>query len=64
MRRELPSLQICVGYFMTIVPVSGALMIVYVRARLLSSGGPPARRRRRSKRLPAGRREYGFAGDS
>jgi TRAP-type C4-dicarboxylate transport system permease small subunit len=30
MRRELPSLEISVGYFMTIVPISGALMILYV----------------------------------
>jgi TRAP-type C4-dicarboxylate transport system permease small subunit len=29
MRRELPSLEISVGYFMTIVPISGALMIFY-----------------------------------
>jgi len=30
MRRELPSLEITVGYFMSIVPISGALMILYV----------------------------------
>jgi len=30
MRRELPTLEISVGYFMTIVPISGALMILYV----------------------------------
>ncbi len=30
MRRELPSLEISVGYFMTIVPISGVLMIFYV----------------------------------
>jgi TRAP-type C4-dicarboxylate transport system permease small subunit len=29
MRRELPSLEISAGYFMTIVPISGALMIFY-----------------------------------
>ena len=29
MHRELPSLQITVGYFMTVIPVSGALMIFY-----------------------------------
>ena len=29
MRRELPSLQISAGYFMTIIPVSGGLMILY-----------------------------------
>jgi len=29
MRRELPTLQISAGYFNTIVPVSGALMILY-----------------------------------
>jgi TRAP-type C4-dicarboxylate transport system permease small subunit len=34
MRRELPTLQISAGYFSTIVPASGALMIVYaLRAR-------------------------------
>lgn len=30
MRREMPTLEISVGYFMTIVPISGALMILYV----------------------------------
>jgi TRAP-type C4-dicarboxylate transport system permease small subunit len=30
MFREMPSLEISVGYFMTIIPISGALMIVYV----------------------------------
>jgi TRAP-type C4-dicarboxylate transport system permease small subunit len=30
MRRELPSLEISVGYFTTIIPISGALMIFYV----------------------------------
>jgi TRAP-type C4-dicarboxylate transport system permease small subunit len=29
MRRELPTLQISAGYFSTVVPLSGALMIVY-----------------------------------
>jgi TRAP-type C4-dicarboxylate transport system permease small subunit len=29
MHRELPSLQISAGYFMTIVPISGALMLFY-----------------------------------
>ena len=29
MRRELPTLQISAGYFSTIVPASGALMIFY-----------------------------------
>jgi len=29
MRRELPSLQISAGYFTTIIPMSGALMILY-----------------------------------
>jgi TRAP-type transport system small permease protein len=29
MRRELPSLQISAGYFTTIIPASGALMILY-----------------------------------
>jgi TRAP-type C4-dicarboxylate transport system permease small subunit len=45
MRRELPTLEISAGYFMTIVPISGALMIVYVaiafwgRNRAQSPGG-------------------------
>lgn len=30
MFREMPSLQISVGYYMTIIPFSGALMIFYV----------------------------------
>jgi TRAP-type transport system small permease protein len=30
MHREMPSLEFSVGYFVTIVPVSGALMIIYV----------------------------------
>ena len=30
MFREMPSLEISVGYFMTIIPISGALMIFYV----------------------------------
>lgn len=30
MRRELPTLQIPAGYFTTIIPVSGALMILYL----------------------------------
>ena len=30
MFREMPSLEISVGYFMTIIPFSGALMIFYV----------------------------------
>ncbi len=43
MRRELPTLQIPAGYFSTIVPASGALMIVYAvrgfrRARGRASG--------------------------
>jgi len=29
MRRELPTLQISVGYFTTVIPASGALMILY-----------------------------------
>jgi TRAP-type C4-dicarboxylate transport system permease small subunit len=29
MRRELPSLQIPAGYFTTIIPASGGLMIFY-----------------------------------
>jgi TRAP-type C4-dicarboxylate transport system permease small subunit len=37
MRRELPTLQISAGYFNTIVPISGALMILYaVRGALRS----------------------------
>lgn len=34
MRRELPSLEISAGYFMTIVPISGALMSYYVVRKL------------------------------
>jgi TRAP-type C4-dicarboxylate transport system permease small subunit len=34
MRRELPSLEISAGYFMTIVPISGALMTFYVLRNL------------------------------
>jgi TRAP-type C4-dicarboxylate transport system permease small subunit len=34
MRRELPSLEISAGYFMTIVPISGALMSWYVLRKL------------------------------
>lgn len=33
MRRELPTLQIPAGYFSTIIPVSGALMIFYAWRR-------------------------------
>jgi TRAP-type C4-dicarboxylate transport system permease small subunit len=40
MRRELPTLQIPAGYFSTIVPASGALMIVYA-----ARGFRPARGR-------------------
>jgi TRAP-type C4-dicarboxylate transport system permease small subunit len=36
MRRELPSLEIPAGYFMTIVPASGLLMIVYVVKGMLA----------------------------
>jgi TRAP-type C4-dicarboxylate transport system permease small subunit len=36
MRRELPSLHIPAGYFTTIVPISGALMIYYALRRYLS----------------------------
>ncbi len=43
MRRELPSLQISAGYFMTIVPISGALMSLYVLRNLW----------RRYRRVPA-----------
>ena len=42
MRRELPTLQISAGYFNTIVPVSGALMIFYaVRGFRIKSGRAP-----------------------
>jgi TRAP-type C4-dicarboxylate transport system permease small subunit len=49
MRRELPSLQIPVGYFTTVIPASGALMIFYTLrgyarrdrwAKLAGSAGP------------------------
>ena len=46
MRRELPSLEISVGYFMTIVPISGALMIFYVARDFWFS-----QRRRRSEEV-------------
>jgi TRAP-type C4-dicarboxylate transport system permease small subunit len=42
MRRELPSLEISVGYFMTIVPVSGALMIFYAARSFWSRSRPQA----------------------
>jgi TRAP-type C4-dicarboxylate transport system permease small subunit len=49
MLRELQTLRISAGYFMTIVPISGALMIVYVmRAMLIRSGRWPM------PRAPAG----------
>ena len=38
MRRELPSLQISAGYFMTIIPMSGALMILYALNGLRGTG--------------------------
>src|SRR5262245_27387327 len=40
MRRELPSLEIPSGYFMTIVPASGLLMIVYVLRGILAGIRP------------------------
>ena len=42
MRRELPTLQIPAGYFSTIIPVSGALIIFYVvrGLRIKSDRGP------------------------
>jgi TRAP-type C4-dicarboxylate transport system permease small subunit len=46
MRRELPSLEISVGYFMTIVPISGALMMFYVARDFWIS-----QRRRRSEEV-------------
>lgn len=45
MVRELQTLRISAGYFMTIVPISGALMIFYaVRSMLMKTGWwrPPA----------------------
>jgi TRAP-type C4-dicarboxylate transport system permease small subunit len=42
MKRELPTLEISAGYFSTIVPLSGALMILYaVRALWARSGSGP-----------------------
>jgi TRAP-type transport system small permease protein len=42
MRRELPTLQISAGYFNTVVPLSGALMIFYaVRGFRLERGRGP-----------------------
>jgi TRAP-type C4-dicarboxylate transport system permease small subunit len=38
MRRELPTLQISVGYFTTIIPASGALMILYSVRGLRAAG--------------------------
>jgi len=38
MRRELPSLQISVGYFTTVIPASGALMIFYAVRGLRATG--------------------------
>lgn len=35
MQRELPSLQISAGYFSTVIPISGALIIVYVLRNLI-----------------------------
>jgi TRAP-type C4-dicarboxylate transport system permease small subunit len=40
MVRELQTLRISAGYFMTIVPASGVLMIVYVLRSLVIRGGP------------------------
>jgi TRAP-type C4-dicarboxylate transport system permease small subunit len=42
MRRELPSLEISVGYFMTIVPLSGALMIFYAARSFWNRSRPQA----------------------
>lgn len=38
MHRELPTLQITAGYFSTIIPASGALMILYAALGLRASG--------------------------
>jgi TRAP-type C4-dicarboxylate transport system permease small subunit len=38
MRRELPTLEISAGYFNTIVPLSGALMIFYAVRSALRRG--------------------------
>jgi TRAP-type C4-dicarboxylate transport system permease small subunit len=48
MRRELPTLQISAGYFSTVVPLSGALMMLYAvrasRTRRTRSPTHPGRR--------------------
>ncbi len=38
MRRELPSLQVSAGYFTAIMPLSGALMILYALNNLRAAG--------------------------
>jgi TRAP-type C4-dicarboxylate transport system permease small subunit len=38
MRRELPTLEISAGYFNTVVPASGALMIFYAVRGVLRRG--------------------------
>jgi len=42
MRRELPSLEISAGYFMTIMPISGALMTFYVLRKMWPHGAGSA----------------------
>jgi TRAP-type transport system small permease protein len=42
MRRELPTLQISAGYFSTIVPVSGALMVLYAVLGFRRARGHPS----------------------
>lgn len=42
MRRELPSLQIPAGYFTTIIPASGGLMILYALHGAWAKRGPEA----------------------
>jgi TRAP-type C4-dicarboxylate transport system permease small subunit len=39
MHRELPTLQITVGYFTTVIPLSGALMIFYVLSGFRKKNG-------------------------
>lgn len=55
MRRELPSLEISAGWFMTIVPISGALMSFYVARKLWDRH----RRPRIAADLEAGRASAG-----
>jgi TRAP-type transport system small permease protein len=42
MRRELPNLEVSAGYFMTIIPISGALMTFYVCRKIWRHDAPSA----------------------